>query len=393
MSNNGFDTIWRAVHKQKEKEAAQGITLKDLFAHEPDRMTRFVKTIDGLYFDASKTALSSAILEGLLDLARSCGIEELREKMVKGEAINTSEDRAVLHMALRLPSSERPEPALNDIYDDIQCTKSQMRQFALDIRSGDITGASGQAFTDIVNIGIGGSDLGPHMVYTALKGQFNGPKLHYLSNIDAHQWTALSKTLNPETTLFLVASKTFTTIETLTNAQTAKDWLIQKLPGGEKAVTHHFVALSTNNKAAQDFGIEQTRIFPFGDYVGGRFSLWSSIGLSLWIGLGPDAMDALFDGAYAMDCHFLKSPIEGNIVVIMALTGLWHASGLNMSALACLPYDQRLDLLSDWLQQLDMESNGKTVKKDGEQVAYPTGPIIFGMPGTNGQHAFYQHLH
>lgn len=394
MSNNDRKSVWENLLNQKTREEQQGIVLKDFFILEPDRLSRLTKEIKGLYFDASKTAVSTAMLNGLFDLARACGLENLRNQMFKGKVINTTENRAVLHTALRLPETETSdEPGLSKIYKDIQDTKSKMRSFAQSIRGGSIKSVSGKAFTDIVNIGIGGSDLGPHMVYEALKGQYDRPKVHFLSNIDAHQWTAISEQLNPETTLFLVASKTFTTIETLTNAKTAKDWLIQKLGDREDMVAKHFVALSTNFEAAKEFGIAQEHIFPFGDYVGGRFSLWSSIGLSLWIGLGEKAMDDLFAGAYAMDQHFLNNALEDNIPVLMALTGLWHASGLKMPALACLPYDQRLELLPAWLQQLDMESNGKSVDKQGQPVSCPTGPIVFGMPGTNGQHAFYQHLH
>ncbi len=364
------NTIWQ----QLERLAKQSISVPNLIKNEPNRLDHFSVDLDGFYFDASKTRTSQQTLDSLITYAKSCNLEDWRSKMFAGERINNTEDRAVLHTALRA-SNPRKEVAksLAHMKRFVQQTHQEKR------------------IKTIVNIGIGGSDLGPRMVYEALKSTQQKLNVYYVSNIDGHDLQAVLKQCEADKTLFIIASKTFTTIETLTNAETAKKWLVNKL--GQNAVKDHFVALSTNSQAAQEFGIDADNIFPFEDWVGGRFSLWSSIGLSLSLGLGFDVFEELLHGAENMDQHFLNAPLEQNIPVLMGLIGFWHISFLNIHALACLPYDQRLEFLPLWLQQLDMESNGKEIDRNGDKVDYITGPYIYGQPGTNGQHAFYQHIH
>jgi glucose-6-phosphate isomerase len=364
------DAIWQEL----EKQAQQQNSVPDLLKTETNRLENFSVDLDGFYYDASKTRTSQRTLETLLAYAHSCGLEDWRNKMFSGEHINNTENRAVLHTALR---AQNPRKEVTD-------SLAHIKKFVQQVHNE-------KCIKTIVNIGIGGSDLGPRMIYQALKSTHKKLDVHYVSNIDGHDLQAVLKQCKADETLFIIASKTFTTIETLTNAETAKEWLVNEL--GENAVKDHFVALSTNSQAAQSFGIDASNIFPFEDWVGGRFSLWSSIGLSLALGLGFEVFEELLQGAESMDKHFLNAPLENNIPVLMGVIGFWHCSFLNIHALACLPYHQRLEYLPLWLQQLDMESNGKEIDRNGDKVNYVTGPYIYGQPGTNGQHAFYQHIH
>ena len=311
--------------------------------------------------------------------------------MFAGEKINTTENRAVLHTALRNRSDDPVYVDGKDVMPDVRAVLDAMADFSEAVRSGDLTSSTGVPFTDVVNIGIGGSDLGPVMTTLALTPYHDGPELHYVSNVDgAHIADTLDR-LVPETTLFIIASKTFTTIETMTNAQTARKWIADTL--GEEAVGDHFAAVSTALDKVAAFGIDETRVFGFWDWVGGRYSIWSAIGLPLMIAIGPDAFSDFLEGAHALDLHFRTAPLTENLPVLMGLIGVWNRDVLGYTSRAVLPYDQRLARLPAYLQQLDMESNGKRVKLDGSPVEEQTGPVVWGEPGTNGQHAFYQLLH
>ncbi|MEL7528676.1 MAG: glucose-6-phosphate isomerase [Pseudomonadota bacterium] len=366
-------------------------TLRSLFADDPDRFATFSARTDDLLLDYSKTKIDSDTLAELLSLADKAGVEGRRAAMFAGEKINETEKRAVLHTALRNRSDKPVMVDGKDVMTDVRSVLDAMADFAEAIRSGELVSSTGAPFTDVVNIGIGGSDLGPVMTTLALAPYHDGPELHYVSNVDgAHIADTLEK-LDPETTLIIVASKTFTTIETMTNAATARKWIASAL--GEEAVGKHFAAVSTALDKVAAFGIDSARVFGFWDWVGGRYSIWSAIGLPLMIAIGPDAFSDFLEGAHAMDVHFQEAPLEGNLPVLMALIGVWHRDVLGYGARAVLPYDQRLSRLPAYLQQLDMESNGKRVKLDGSPVDMDTGPLVWGEPGTNGQHAFYQLLH
>ncbi|NVK33082.1 MAG: glucose-6-phosphate isomerase [Rhodobacteraceae bacterium] len=366
-------------------------SLRDLFAQDPERFETFSRSSDDLLIDFSKSQLTQETLALLIELAEEAGVAAKRDAMFAGEKINTTEDRAVLHTALRNQSDGAVLVDGKDVMPDIRGVLDAMAAFSDGVRSGDIETFDGQAFTDVVNIGIGGSDLGPAMTTLALRPYHDGPDLHYVSNIDGAHIADTLEQLDPSTTLILIASKTFTTIETMTNAQTARKWIADAL--GEEAVGAHFVAISTALDKVADFGIDEDRVFGFWDWVGGRYSIWSAIGLPLMIAVGPDAFSEMLEGAYAMDSHFKDAPLDQNLPVLLGLLGVWNRDFLGHSARAVLPYDQRLSRLPAYLQQLDMESNGKGVKKSGEPVDMPTGPLVWGEPGTNGQHAFYQLLH
>lgn len=366
-------------------------SLRSLFDNDPGRFGKLSFRSDDLLIDFSKSRLDTDTLPLLAGLARAAGVETRRDAMFSGQKINETEHRAVLHTALRnrsadpvLVDGEDVMPAVNDVL-------TAMADFAERIRSGELTAANGEAFTDVVNIGIGGSDLGPTMATLALAPYHDGPRLHYVSNVDGAHIADTLKHLEPSTTLFLIASKTFTTIETMTNARSARQWICDNL--GEAAVGTHFAAVSTALDKVADFGISEDRIFGFWDWVGGRYSIWSAIGLPLMIAIGPDAFADFLDGAYAMDRHFVETPLEENLPALLALVGIWNRNVLGYPARAVLPYDQRLARLPAYLQQLDMESNGKRVKSSGAAVESATGPLVWGEPGTNGQHAFYQLLH
>lgn len=369
-------------------------TLNDLFAGDPDRFDRYHVAVPGLLFDYSKNHVDDDILNNLVALARAQKVEEYRDRMFAGEVINTSEKRAVLHTALRHPASDTVMVDGVNVMPLIHSVLDQMRRFSDAVRSGVWRGHTGETITDIVNIGIGGSDLGPVMAVEALApyGK-DGPAVHFVSNVDGAHLTSVLQKLNPARTLFLIASKTFTTQETMANADAARTWVLAAFKNDTSAIAKHFVALSTNAPAVTAFGIAPENMFPFWDWVGGRYSIWSAIGLSLMIKIGFENFRAFLDGAHAMDQHFQTAPLERNIPVLMALMGIWTTNFYGAGTHAVLPYDQRLSRFPAYLQQMDMESNGKSVDRDGTPVPYLTGPVIFGEPGTNGQHSFYQLIH
>ncbi len=389
MPETPLDAAWAALRAARTK--GSGTRIAALFDADRDRFQRFSFALDDLLIDFSKTKLTPEVLDRLVDLAEAAGVPAQREAMFAGEAINTTENRAVLHTALRDFSGKPVMVDGVDMAPAIRAERERCYAFIEGIRAGKIRSAKGEPFTDVVNIGIGGSDLGPAMATLALRPDHDGPRLHFVSNVDgAHLHDTLAG-LDAATTLFIVASKTFTTIETMTNARSARRWLAEKL--GEAAVATHFCAVSTALDKVAAFGIAPDRVFGFWDWVGGRYSIWSSIGLPLMMAIGAENFTRFLAGAEAMDRHFRMAPLEKNLPVLMALTGIWHRNICGFSSRAVIPYDQRLARFPAYLQQLDMESNGKSVKKDGTPVAGATGPIIWGEPGTNGQHAFFQLLH
>ncbi len=366
--------------------------MRKFFEENPNRFNEFSISFEDMLVDYSKNIISQKTKEKLLALAVEADIEGWRTKMFEGSHINITENRAVLHTALRYQGSQPIVVDGQNITQDVQDVLSRMEDFATKIRSGQWKGATGKEITAVVNIGIGGSDLGPVMAYEALTPWHHERiTCHFVSNVDGTHIVEVLKKCDPETTLFLVASKTFTTQETLTNAHTARDWLTAAL--GDGAVSSHFAALSTNEAAVEEFGINTQNMFPFWDWVGGRYSLWSAIGLSVMIAIGAESFKNMLKGAYAMDEHFKNAPLSENIPVILALLGLWYRNFFDYPAIAILPYDQYMHRFAAYFQQADMESNGKTITKDGKKVNYQTGPVLFGEPGTNGQHSFYQLIH
>jgi glucose-6-phosphate isomerase len=367
--------------------------MRALFAADPKRFKKFSLKFDDLLFDYSKHRITDETLPLLFQMAREAKIEESRDKMFAGEKINITENRAVLHTALRNRANTPVYVDGKDVMPEINMVLKQMRTFSEKVRSGEWKGFTGKRITDIVNIGIGGSDLGPVMVCDALKPYAQaGLDIHFVSNIDgAHLMRALEK-CSPETTLFIVASKTFTTQETMTNALSARTWFLESAKDSAH-VAKHFVALSTNAKMVDDFGIDLVNMFQFWDWVGGRYSLWSAIGLSISLYVGMDNFEALLDGGHEMDVHFKTAPLEQNMPVILALIGIWYNNFFHVDTHAILPYDQGMARFPAYLQQADMESNGKFICRDGSRVQYKTGPVIWGEAGTNGQHAFYQLIH
>ena len=391
MSDLINSAAWQAL--QTHFQNMQAVAMGDLFAEDPQRFDKFSLQFDEILLDYSKNRITEETLALLLDLARHADLPVWIEKMFRGEKINLTENRAVLHVALRNRANTPIYVDGVDVMPQVNAVLQKMRQFTDSVRNGRWQGYTGKAIRDVVNIGIGGSDLGPVMVTEALKPYGKaGLKVHFVSNIDATHIAETLKTLDPETTLFIIASKTFTTQETITNADTAKAWLLNKAKN-HQAVAKHFVALSTNSDAVAGFGIDTENMFEFWDWVGGRYSLWSAIGLSIAIYIGMDNFDDLLSGAHAMDNHFRTTPLENNLPVIMGLLGIWYNNFFNAQSHAILPYDQYLHRFAAYFQQGDMESNGKSVDRDGETVQYSTGPIIWGEPGTNGQHAFYQLIH
>jgi glucose-6-phosphate isomerase len=382
---------WQAL--VAHARAMSNVHMRELFAADPDRFRRFSLELDGLLLDYSKHRITDETMRLLLDLARAVDLEGWRTRMFAGERINTTEDRAVLHVALRNRANTPIRVDGQDVMPAVNGVLERMRAFSDAVRDGRWRGHTGLPIADVVNIGIGGSDLGPLMVCTALR-PYARPDLraHFVSNVDgAHLWYTL-ESLDPARTLFIVASKTFTTQETMTNAAAARAWLVEKL-GAEAAVARHFVAVSTNAKAVAAFGIDTANMFEFWDWVGGRYSLWSAIGLPIALHLGFDRFVELLEGAHAMDRHFATAPLARNLPVVMALLGIWYDDFLGAQSHAILPYDQLLARFPAYFQQGDMESNGKGVDRDGRAVDYQTGPIVWGEPGTNGQHAFYQLIH
>ncbi|MDR3521283.1 MAG: glucose-6-phosphate isomerase [Acidocella sp.] len=369
----------------------QDQSIRDLFAHNPNRYQEFSASLGNLLLDYSKTSLTAESLRALLNLAQASRVGTKRDAMFAGEKINTTENRAVLHTALRNISGTPVFLDGEDVMPLVRESLAKLYEFSEGVRSGNITAADGKPFTDVVNIGIGGSDLGPVMVTGALAPYHDGPRLYFVSNVDAAHLVDTLRHLDPSRTLFIIASKTFVTIETMTNAHSARRWIVEAL--GEGAVPKHFAALSTALDKVAAFGIAPANIFGFWDWVGGRYSVWSAIGLSVMIAIGQDNFQKFLGGAYEMDCHFRTAALSENLPVLLALTGVWHRNICGYPARAILPYDQHLARFPAYLQQLDMESNGKSVHLDGSAVAHETGPLVFGEPGTNGQHAFYQLLH
>lgn len=381
-------TAWKALN---EHFANNDFELRNLFQNNPERFNQFSVKRDNYLFDFSKNLIDQKAFDLLLQLAEETQLKAAINAMFSGEKINETEKRAVLHTALRdfsdketLVDGENIKPAIKKVLD-------QMKAFSEKVISGEHKGFSGKEITDVVNIGIGGSDLGPVMVVSALKHFKTRLNVHFVSNVDGNHIAEVVKNLNPETTLFIVASKTFTTQETMTNAHSAKDWFLKA--GKEEDVAKHFVALSTNIVAVKAFGIAEENAFEFWDWVGGRYSLWSAIGLSIVLAVGYENFENLLKGAHETDVHFQTADFKENVPVLMGLLGIWYRNFFDASSYAILPYSQYLDRFAAYLQQGDMESNGKSVDRNGEYVTYETGPIIWGEPGTNGQHAFYQLIH
>jgi glucose-6-phosphate isomerase len=380
---------WKALGEH----VAEVAPMRELFDRDPGRFDRFSAEGAGLFLDYSKNRVTDKTMNLLFDLAREADVAGRIEAMFSGSRINTTENRAVLHVALRADADQSIRVEGMNVVEEVQRVLGQMEVFTDKVRSGEWKGYTGARITDVVNIGIGGSDLGPRMVTAALD-YYRQPDLnfHFVSNIDGTHAAQVLGRVRPESTLFIIASKTFTTQETLTNAHTARDWFLRS-GAGEADVAKHFVALSTNEPAVRDFGIDPANMFAFWDWVGGRYSLWSCIGLSIALAVGMPHFRELLAGAREMDKHFRTAPFERNIPVLLALLGVWYRNFQGCEAHAVLPYDQYLALLPAYLQQADMESNGKGVTRDGRPVTHATGPVLWGEPGTNGQHAFYQLLH
>jgi glucose-6-phosphate isomerase len=383
---------WKAL--AAHKKTMEKTSLRRLFAHDSKRTSAFTTSALGIHFDYSKNIINATTMKLLMNLAEAAGLKERRTAMFKGEKINSTEDRAVLHVALRAPrgsiikvDGENVVPGVHEVLD-------RMASFANKIRSGRWKGHSGKRIRNIINIGIGGSDLGPAMAYDALKS-FSDRNLtvRFVSNVDANDFFEKTRDLDPKETLFIVCSKTFTTQETMTNAHTARRWILKAFKGNKAASAKHFVAVSTNAKGVAAFGIDTKNMFGFWDWVGGRYSMGSAVGLSTMIAVGPKHFEELLAGFHDMDEHFRKTPLHRNIPVIQGLIGLWYNDFWGADTLAVLPYDQYLDRFSAYLQQLEMESNGKHCRLTGKRVRWETSPVIWGQPGTNGQHAFYQMIH
>jgi glucose-6-phosphate isomerase len=391
MTELTTSAAWDAL--RRHQAALADVHMRDLFAADPDRFERFSLSFGDILFDYSKNRITAETMDLLLALAAEAKLDDAIAAMFSGFRINTTENRAVLHIALR---NRENRPILvdgEDVMPDVNRVLEHMRAFSEAVRSGDWRGYTGERITDVVNIGIGGSDLGPKMAVRSLTPYVH-PELrfHFVSNVDGTDISETLRAVRPETTLFLIASKTFTTQETMANARTARAWFLESA-GDDGAIARHFVAMSTNTEAVTAFGIDPANMFEFWDWVGGRYSLWSAIGLSIVLAIGMDEFEELLAGAFAVDEHFQQTPFERNIPVIMALLGIWYNNFFGAQSHAILPYDQYLSLFPAYFQQGDMESNGKSARQDGQWVDYATGPIIWGEPGTNGQHAFYQLLH
>ena len=383
-------TLLNSLMKHKKRLDEQPMRVQ--FALDPNRFKRYSASAGDLLLDYSKNRIDEPTMAALFDLARAVDLEGHRKAMWAGKHINVTEDRAVMHMALRYQGDKPVKIDGRDVMPDVRAVLAAMKSFTGQVRDGSIRGSTDEAFTDIVNIGIGGSDLGPVMATLALAPYTRADlRLHYVSNVDGAHLHDTLKGLDPKRTMFIIASKTFTTDETMTNASSARGWIASAL--GEAAVTDHFAALSTNLAACDAFGIKADRIFGFWDWVGGRYSVWSAIGLPVALAVGFDNFEAFLKGAYEMDQHFLKTKLERNLPVIMGLLGVWYRNAWGFATHAVLPYDQRLSRFPAYLQQQDMESNGKSVDLEGKPLAIDSGPVIWGEPGTNGQHAFYQLIH
>lgn len=381
---------WNALEKHFQN--IQHTSIKELFAQNPKRFEEFSIQYPSLLVDYSKNRINAETIQLLVDLAKEMNLDQAIQQMFDGDVINVTEMRAVLHTALRNRSNEEVLVDGKDVMPQINEVLEQMKSFSEKVISGEWKGFSGKEITDVVNIGIGGSDLGPVMATEALKHYKTRLNLHFVSNIDGTHLVETFKKINPETTLFIVASKTFTTQETMTNAFSAKEWFLNS-DAQEEDVAKHFVALSTNAEGVANFGIDTANMFQFWDWVGGRYSLWSAIGLSIALAVGFDNFEELLEGAHEMDIHFKTETLDQNIPVVLALLGIWYNNFFGANSVALLPYEQYLSRFAAYFQQGDMESNGKYVGRDGKKVDYETGPIIWGEPGTNGQHAFYQLIH
>ncbi|MFV0178416.1 glucose-6-phosphate isomerase [Empedobacter falsenii] len=381
---------WNALEKHFQN--IQHTSIKELFAQNPKRFEEFSIQYPSLLVDYSKNRINAETIQLLVDLAKEMNLDQAIQQMFDGDVINVTEKRAVLHTALRNRSNEEVLVDGKDVMPQINEVLEQMKSFSEKVISGEWKGFSGKEITDVVNIGIGGSDLGPVMATEALKHYKTRLNLHFVSNIDGTHLVETFKKINPETTLFIVASKTFTTQETMTNAFSAKEWFLNS-EAQEADVAKHFVALSTNAEGVANFGIDTANMFQFWDWVGGRYSLWSAIGLSIALAVGFDNFEELLEGAHEMDIHFKTETLDQNIPVVLALLGIWYNNFFGANSVALLPYEQYLSRFAAYFQQGDMESNGKYVGRDGKKVDYETGPIIWGEPGTNGQHAFYQLIH
>ncbi|MFD4863021.1 glucose-6-phosphate isomerase [Streptomyces atratus] len=383
---------WTALGKHREQLGATH--LRQLFADDPERGTGYTLRVGDLYVDYSKHLVTDETLRLLRELAAATGVAELRDAMFRGEKINTTEDRAVLHTALRAPRDAVIEVDGENVVPAVHAVLDKMAAFSDRIRSGEWTGHTGKRIKNIVNIGIGGSDLGPAMAYEVLRS-FTDRSLtvRFVSNVDGADLHEAVRDLDPAETLFVIASKTFTTIETITNATSARNWLLTGLKADQDAVAKHFVALSTNAEKVADFGIDTANMFEFWDWVGGRYSYDSAIGLSLMIAIGPDRFREMLDGFHLVDEHFRTAPAEDNVPLLLGLLGVWYGAFFDAQSHAVLPYSHYLSKFTAYLQQLDMESNGKSVDRDGNPVDWQTGPVVWGTPGTNGQHAYYQLIH
>ncbi|WP_437112620.1 glucose-6-phosphate isomerase [Streptomyces hydrogenans] len=383
---------WAALGKHREQLG--GTHLRELFAADPERGTRYTLRVGDLHLDYSKQLVTDETLELLRELAAATDVAGLRDAMFRGEKINTTEDRAVLHTALRAPRGAVIEVDGENVVPGVHAVLDKMAAFADRVRSGAWTGHTGRPIRNVVNIGIGGSDLGPAMAYEVLRAYTQRDlTFRFVSNVDGADLHEAVRDLDPAETLFVVASKTFTTIETVTNATSARDWLLSGLGAGQEAVAKHFVALSTNAERVEEFGIDTANMFEFWDWVGGRYSYDSAIGLSLMIAIGPDHFRAMLDGFHLVDEHFRTAPPEENAPLLLGLLGVWYGGFFNAQSHAVLPYSHYLSKFTAYLQQLDMESNGKSVDRQGEPVDWQTGPVVWGTPGTNGQHAYYQLIH
>jgi glucose-6-phosphate isomerase len=393
MASLKISPTWKALEAHARQAAH--IHMRDLFAEDTTRFERYSLELSGMFLDYSKNRITAETMKLLFKLAVARDVEDWRDRMFAGEFINTTEERAALHVALRLPADQNPKtlsPTIRDVIPDIMNMRDKMRDVSNAVRSGKWTGATGKKIKTVVHIGTGGSHLGPEMVCQSQVAISQlGPTVVFISNIDGVQIFDALSSLAPETTLFIVASKTFTTEETITNARTAKSWLVKSL--GEDAMQKHFIAVSGNDKAVAEFGIATHNSFGLWDWVGGRFSIWSAIGLPIAIALGMDRFEDMLSGAHNMDCHFLKTPLEQNMPVILGLIGLWNIDFLSAQGLAILPYDEGLRGFPNYLRQLEMESNGKALDRFGHPVKVSTATMVFGDPGTRGQHAFYQALH
>lgn len=390
MTNPTQLPAWKAL--EQDFANTQNSHMRDLFEQDPERAQRYWLQVGGISVDYSKNRINDQILADLIELAKQAGLPERMKQMFGGEKINQTENRAVLHIALRNRSNRKIEVDGEDVMPKVNAVLRKMGDFTHAVRSGEWLGYTNQVITDVVNIGIGGSDLGPLMMCTALKS-FGHPrlKMHFVSNVDGAQMRDVLEQVHPETTLFIIASKTFTTQETLTNAHTAREWFLQE--ASEQDIAKHFVALSTNTKAVAEFGIDTDHMFEFWDWVGGRYSLWSAIGLPIMLYLGEQNFIELLEGAHLMDEHFINTPLEQNLPALMGLLGVWYINFYGAGSHVIAPYNQHLHRLPKYIQQLDMESNGKQVQMNGTAVPTDTGPIIWGETGINGQHAFFQLLH